>query len=226
MDGSSRFVFIPAKVATAMSKSCANSPDLSADPALYHSACIDRRCRTERFGQEHSDKPASPARPDASARSRRHRPHREFVGSKSGRDAAGREVLSQWRQFIERRVSFAIETTLAGIGPIERIRQARIAGYGVRVYYVAIDTPELNVERVRRRVLQGGHGIPERDIRRRYDRSLTNAPVVLTLAEQASVLDNSYHQTMTVAEIESGIVSWRAPNVPTWAAKILAAIGR
>jgi predicted ABC-type ATPase len=94
--------------------------------------------------------------------------------------AAGREVLSQWRQFIELRVSFAIETTLAGIGPIERIRQARIAGYGVRVYYVAIDTPELNVERVRRRVLQGGHGIPERDIRRRYDRSLTNAPVVLT----------------------------------------------
>ena len=140
--------------------------------------------------------------------------------------AAGREVLSQWTQFIERRVSFAIETTLAGIGPIERIRQARIAGYGVRVYYVAIDTPELNVERVRRRVLQGGHGIPERDIRRRYDRSLTNAPVVLTLADQASVLDNSFHQTMTVAEIESGIISWRAPNVPMWAAKILAAIGR
>jgi predicted ABC-type ATPase len=140
--------------------------------------------------------------------------------------AAGREVLWQWRQFIERRISFAIETTLAGIGPLERIRQARIVGYGVRVYYVAIDTPELNVERVRRRVLQGGHDIPVRDIRRRYYRSLANAPVVLTLADRASVLDNSFHQTMTIAEIEAGIISWRAPNVPTWAAKILAAVER
>lgn len=140
--------------------------------------------------------------------------------------AAGREVLWQWRQFIERRISFAIETTLAGIGPLGRIRQARIVGYGVRVYYVAIDTPELNVERVRRRVLLGGHDIPERDIRRRYYRSLANAPVVLTLADRASVLDNSFHQTMTIAEIEAGIISWRAPNAPTWAAKILAAVER
>jgi predicted ABC-type ATPase len=119
--------------------------------------------------------------------------------------AAGREVLSQWRQFIDRRISFAIETTLAGIGPLERIRQARIVGVWssglLRCYRHARTQRRTGV---RRRVLQGGHGIPERDIRRRYDRSLANAPVVLTLADRASVLDNSFHQTVTVAELNPG----------------------
>ena len=135
--------------------------------------------------------------------------------------SAGREVLEYWRRFIAGRVSFAIETTLAGIGPLVRIRQARDAGYLIHVHYVAIDTRELNVERVRRRVLQGGHVIPERDIRRRYQRSLANSAQVVSMAELAALLDNSSHQTITVAEIELGRVSWTARSLPAWASGIL-----
>ena len=82
------------------------------------------------------------------------------------------------------------------------------------------------MERVRRRVLQGGHDIPERDIRRRYGRSLANAPVAVALADRASILDNSHLRTVTVAEIEAGRIVWRAVNMPEWAAKILAAAAR
>ena len=138
--------------------------------------------------------------------------------------AAGREVLSRWRQLIGRRANFAVETTLAGIGPIERIRQAKLAGYQIRVYYVAIDTAELNVERVRRRVLQGGHNIPESAIRRRYRRSLANAPVALALADNGSVVDNTFYQAITVLELEAGRICWQAPNLPGWVAKIVAAV--
>ena len=59
-------------------------------------------------------------------------------------------MLSRWQQPIERRANFAIETTLAGIGPIERIRQATFVRYEIRVCQVAIDTPKRNVEPVRR----------------------------------------------------------------------------
>ncbi len=140
--------------------------------------------------------------------------------------SAGREVLESWRRFIAERVSFAIETTLAGVGPLVRIREARDAGYLIHVHYVAIDTRELNIERVRRRVRQGGHGIPERDIRRRYERSLANASQVLALAERATLLDNSSHQTNTIAEIESGKVSWAARSLPAWASGILDDLNR
>lgn len=134
---------------------------------------------------------------------------------------AGRRILSQWRSLIEHGTSFAIETTLAGSGPLDRIRDAKALGYRVRIYYVAIDTQELNVERVRRRVLQGGHGIPQSDIRRRYERSLRNAPFALSLADRASLLDNTLRHTSTVAEIESGKVLWQASDIPIWAGRIL-----
>ncbi len=40
--------------------------------------------------------------------------------------------------------------------------------------YIFVDNEELCVERVRSRVLKGGHNVPEEDIRRRFQRSLTN----------------------------------------------------
>lgn len=47
--------------------------------------------------------------------------------------AAGREVLLQWKRLVGLRVSFGIETTLAGIGPLQRMREARMAGYAIWV---------------------------------------------------------------------------------------------
>ena len=52
--------------------------------------------------------------------------------------AAGREALECRRHLIDERASFAIET-IAGIGPLVRIHEAR-GGYVIHVHYVAIDT--------------------------------------------------------------------------------------
>ena len=51
------------------------------------------------------------------------------------------------------------------------MRAAKAAGFKVGLYYVALDSVETNVERVRQRVLKGGHDIPEENIRRRHDGS-------------------------------------------------------
>src|ERR1017187_3942550 len=42
-------------------------------------------------------------------------------------------------------------------------------------------TPNGSIQRVRERVAQGGHDVPDADVRRRYTRSLTNAGYVLQL---------------------------------------------
>jgi len=47
-------------------------------------------------------------------------------------------------------------------------------GYEVHLYYLWLPSPDVAVARVRQRVVQGGHGIPEAVVRRRYLRSLTN----------------------------------------------------
>lgn len=52
------------------------------------------------------------------------------------------------------------------------MQEAKEAGFTVGLYYVALDSVETNVERVRQRVLKGGHDIPEENIRRRHKGSL------------------------------------------------------
>ncbi|MDD3354683.1 hypothetical protein [Zoogloea sp.] len=45
---------------------------------------------------------------------------------------------------------------------------ARSAGYELTVVLVFLDSPELCLRRIAERVAQGGHDVPEQDVRRRF----------------------------------------------------------
>ena len=64
--------------------------------------------------------------------------------------------------------SFAFETTLSGRRYIRRIRRWRAEGYRVTLFFLALPTPEDAIRRVKQRVSQGGHNVPEDVIRRRF----------------------------------------------------------
>jgi predicted ABC-type ATPase len=85
---------------------------------------------------------------------------------------AGRIMLQRLHALAEQRASFAFETTLAGRGHARWRRSLRQAGYAVHLVYLWLASPDLAVARVAERVSQGGHGIPEATIRRRYRRSI------------------------------------------------------
>lgn len=74
---------------------------------------------------------------------------------------------------VERR-DFAVETTLSGRSYLGLIRDWRAAGYQVGLAYLRLSSVELAIERVRYRVAQGGHDIPEVVIRRRFCQGWTN----------------------------------------------------
>jgi len=100
------------------------------------------------------------------------------------------------------------------------MREARRAGYKIALVYVALKDPELHIERVRLRVSQGGHDIPDADIRRRYARSLMRAPEALSLADEAVVLDNSGLHPVRMLLFENGVVVWRAEVLAEWAREL------
>jgi predicted ABC-type ATPase len=75
---------------------------------------------------------------------------------------------------VRRREDFAVETTLAGRSYIGRITAWKQAGYHVSLVFLALPSVELAIERVRLRVAQGGHDIPEAVIRRRFAAGWTN----------------------------------------------------
>jgi predicted ABC-type ATPase len=67
---------------------------------------------------------------------------------------------------------FMFETTLTARTYARKIPLWRERGYAVSLIYLRLPSVEASVTRVRRRVEAGGHGIPEKTVRRRFDKSM------------------------------------------------------
>jgi predicted ABC-type ATPase len=87
---------------------------------------------------------------------------------------AGRLVLSEINSKLRGRETFGFETTLSGRAYISLLRRLRSLGYNIHMFYLWLPSPEIGLERIRERVEGGGHDVPERDVRRRYHRTLKN----------------------------------------------------
>jgi predicted ABC-type ATPase len=87
---------------------------------------------------------------------------------------AGRLVLDEMHRRTKKGESFAFETTLSGRHYAQLIGKWRHAGYRVELIFLSLPNPDLAVARVRSRVAQGGHDVPEAVVRRRYEHGLRN----------------------------------------------------
>lgn len=87
---------------------------------------------------------------------------------------AGKIFLNRIEAMAASKVPFAFETTLSGLNFINRINQWQSLGYKVILYFLYLPAGELAVKRVKLRVSQGGHHIPEDVIIRRYNRGWEN----------------------------------------------------
>lgn len=92
---------------------------------------------------------------------------------------------------IAERCNFAFETTLAGSTITRLLAEALSQGMEGRIWYVGLSSPDLHVARVRARVEQGGHNVPETMIRDRYDRSRLNLIRLLPNLTELRVYDNT-----------------------------------
>jgi len=139
--------------------------------------------------------------------------------------AAGRMVLEQFGVEFERHRDVAWETTLSGRFHRRAIQEARSQGYRIGAIYVGVENARLAISRVSDRVFKGGHDVPEKDIERRYKRSLLNLRDLITIADYAFVFDNSGEAARghrRIMRVEHQRVTRIAPPVPTW---LIEAIG-
>ena len=105
---------------------------------------------------------------------------------------AGRIMLAEIARRVHRGESFAFETTLAGLSYARHIPRWRELGYHVTLIFLNLPTAALAVARVRARVAQGGHSVPEEVIRRRFTAGLRNFDTVYRgLVNNWIVYDNS-----------------------------------
>ena len=82
--------------------------------------------------------------------------------------AAARVMLRRIHEHAARGESFAFETTLSGRAYAASLPRWQRRGYRVTLFFLRLPSPETAIARVRQRVLEGGHDVPDAVIRRRF----------------------------------------------------------
>jgi predicted ABC-type ATPase len=134
---------------------------------------------------------------------------------------AGRIVLERLRERLETGQSTTIETTLSANQNLQWMRDASSKGFRVELFYVALESPLLNQNRVADRIRKGGHAVPVEDIWRRYERSMASLPKAIEIADFSTVFDNSGEDLTKVLECVRGKAVWRSSFIPTWVRQAL-----
>lgn len=105
--------------------------------------------------------------------------------------AAGREATRLIADRLAVGADLLVETTLSGKNALRLMGAAKARGYEVRLLYVGTNDVTINVARIARRVMAGGHDVPEKDVIRRYGRSLANLTAAIARADEIAIFDNS-----------------------------------
>ena len=130
---------------------------------------------------------------------------------------AGRRAVALRTHCLEERLSFLIETTMSGAGPLRVIERARAVGFKVTLVYVGLKHAALSRSRVGDRVAAGGHDIPVTAILRRYPDTMGKLAKALEMADRAYVIDNSGRYRRLLLNREGDRVKYVAADLPPWA---------
>lgn len=113
---------------------------------------------------------------------------------------AGRIMIDRINELLKENESFAFETTLSTRSYKNKILSARKQGYTITLLFFWLNNVELAKERVKIRVQEGGHNIPEKVIERRYLKGIYNLfDLYLPVIDGALIFDNSYGKHELIA---------------------------
>lgn len=102
---------------------------------------------------------------------------------------AARIAEAQRRERMAAGDSFISETVFSHPSKIRLVSDASDAGYLVHLHVIMVPV-DLSVQRALERVRRGGHDVPEKKIRERFERPWKNIASAIPLADVTEVFDN------------------------------------
>jgi predicted ABC-type ATPase len=143
---------------------------------------------------------------------------RIMAAEKLGLRAANLEAVERIEQWLEASISvhqtIGVETVLSTPKYRKLVERAKAVGFEVRLIYVFLRSPELQLERIRLRVLKGGHDVPADKVRERRGRSFAQAGWFFEIADEAWIFDNSTREPELVGRKQKGKITLSA-KIPT-----------
>ncbi len=116
-------------------------------------------------------------------------------------------MIERMRYLVRKEQSFAFETTCSGRAHASWLRECKAKSWRVTLLFLWLTSPQAALDRVARRVRQGGHGVPRDVVVRRYWAGLINLRhLYLPLADVAAIYENSDEGRTLIAE--------RTPDAP------------
>jgi len=115
--------------------------------------------------------------------------------------AAGRLMLERIKVLVQSGESFAFETTCSGRAHAHWLRECKARGWRVTLLFLWLPTPQAALDRVAKRVSEGGHAIPRDVVIRRWKAGAANMrDIYLPLSDIALIYDNSDAGRVLIAE--------------------------
>ena len=119
---------------------------------------------------------------------------------------AGRIMLEAIRGHMRAGRNFAFETTLSGLSYAQSIPNWQEQGYYVKLVYLWLATPKIALDRIRQRVEEGGHDVPEEVVLRRFHSGWRNLKAIYgNLSNGVIVYDNSGPERIKLEARNNGV---------------------
>lgn len=125
---------------------------------------------------------------------------------------------------LEQKLDFVFETVFSSPEKLDFVRKAKEAGFFIRFFFVCTSDPEINVHRITKRFLEGGHEVPISKIISRYYKSLANAAQAIELVDRAYIYDNSIENALPqllFRTVDGKVFKQYTDNVPQWAEMLI-----
>lgn len=113
-----------------------------------------------------------------------------------------RLAMKRLSELIDEGNTFHQETTLPGEAIIRFAEKARESGFTIVLYYIGVDSLDIAIERVHKRVEAGGHGISDAMIRKRFEDTQTYLARLIPLCDEIYLYDNtlSFRQVAVICD--------------------------
>ena len=133
---------------------------------------------------------------------------------------AGRIMLERVDVLLSEKSSFALETTLATKSYVGLTKKAQSLGYEVVLMYFWLESYDMALKRVAKRVREGGHFIPDEDVKRRYEGGIRNlVDLFIPVVNHWSVHDNSDYNLgapkLIARDEKDGLITIAQPEIWT-----------
>lgn len=125
---------------------------------------------------------------------------------------------------LEKKQDFVFETVFSSEEKLQFVKEAKEAGFFIRIFFVCTESPEINVRRITQRYLNGGHEVPISKVVSRYYKSLLNVGKALSLVDRLYVYDNSIENQMPrllFRTVNGNLFKQYVDEIPEWAQFLL-----